>query len=83
MNAVTIAEQKLDLKDERIEQLKDLDDEWQERLMEYRRQLDIAQARHNEQPLMGVTTKIQAYERGDPWGWFVMFAVSPLAAVLY
>lgn len=82
MEAVTIAEQKLDLKDERIEQLKDLDDEWQERLMEYRRQLDIAQARHNEQPLMGVTTKVQAFERGDPWGWFVMFAVSPLAAYL-
>lgn len=82
MEAVTIAEQKLDLKDERIEQLKDLDDEWQERLMEYRRQLDIGQARQNEQPLMGSTTKVQAYEHGDPWGWFVMFAVSPLAAYL-
>lgn len=82
MEAVTIAEQKLDLKDERIEQLKDLDDEWQERLMEYRRQIDIAQARHNEQPLMGTTQKPIEYERGDPWGWFIMFAVAPLAAYL-
>ena len=82
MEAVTIAEQKLDLKDQRIEDLKDLEDEWQERLMEKMRREDVNQARLNEQPLMGSTRKFDIPIAGDPWGWFILFAVAPIAAYL-
>jgi len=82
MEEVTIAEQKLDLKDERIEELKDMSDQWQEDLMTHRRREDVGQGRLNEQPLMGTTQKAILPERGDPWGWFILFAVSPIAAYL-